>query len=160
MREPSLRTAAAAPRWRDSTVWPRTTSTRTGGGAASRPSPISAARARRLLAAGTGCLALGGDNALAILLAEDGWPGRGPTRRGAGAGRGAPRRVRLRSLLRRRRRTRRRLAGHRHRALPVGALLDDEHLGLHGALNATGCPDLEAATAVHVTFVIAVDDHV
>src|SRR5512142_733005 len=105
MREPSLRTAAAAPRWRDSTVSPRTTSTRTGGRLALRPPPISAARARRLFAAGTGCLALGGDNALAILLAEDGWPGRGPTRRGAGTGGGAPGRVRLCTLLRRRRRT-------------------------------------------------------
>jgi len=42
----------------------------------------------------------------------------------------------------------------------VGALLDDEHLGLDGSLDATGGPDLEAPAAVDVAFVIAVHDHV
>src|SRR5690606_28000365 len=52
------------------------------------------------------------------------------------------------------------LAGHGDPALPVGALVDDEDLRLDGALHATGRADLESATAVHGTLVIAVDDHV
>src|SRR5919108_39170 len=52
------------------------------------------------------------------------------------------------------------IAGHRHAALPVRSLLDDQHLGLDVALDAPGGSDLESTTAVHVALVVAVDDDV
>ena len=52
------------------------------------------------------------------------------------------------------------LARHRHASLPVGAFLDDQHLGLDVALDAACGTDLEAATAVDVTLVVAADDDV
>ena len=69
-------------------------------------------------------------------------------------------RATLCGLSRLRRGPRARLTGHRHAALPMGALLDHEHLGLDVALDATRRADLEATAAIDVALVIAVDDHV
>src|SRR5687768_5771512 len=52
------------------------------------------------------------------------------------------------------------LARHRDAALPVGAFLDHQDLGLDVALDAPRRADLEPATAIDVALVVAVDDDV
>src|SRR6188508_1610009 len=167
--EPSGATTAIEPRWTDSTWSPRVTSTSAGGGAAPE---------RRLARAGTrdanwgngvtvGLLpaaTLSGRLSFALLrgrllrvtlaLAED--AGAAATLLSGLCGLGAT----LCRLSRLRRRPRARLTGHRHAALPVGALLDHEHLGLDVALDPTRRADLESTAAIDVALVIAVDDHV